>query len=189
MVTIGTGVGTGVVLNGKIYRGVGGEHPEGGHLILDPSGPACYCGANGCWESLVAGPAIARFAREAPAIESSSLYCQSGGDLERIDAAMVFSAARQGDPQAQVIVAHTANYIGLGLVSVIMLLLPDCIVLTGGVIRSFDLLEPTIRTVISRHNVIVPAGRVRIRLAELGQQAGMFGAAHAAQLLTRTEKK
>ena len=59
MVTFGTGIGTGLVLNGKIYRGLRGAHPEGGHILIDPHGPACYCGAHGCWESLASGPAIA----------------------------------------------------------------------------------------------------------------------------------
>ena len=76
-----------------------------------------------------------------------------------------------------------ANYIALGLVSVIMLYLPDCIVLTGGVVRSYDLVETQIRETILKHDVVVPAAQVQIRLSELGQQAGIFGAARASQLL------
>ena len=63
-VTVGTGIGTAYILHGKIVRGNGGWHPEGGHMIIDPSGPQCYCGAKGCWESLASGSAIALFARE-----------------------------------------------------------------------------------------------------------------------------
>jgi glucokinase len=183
MITIGTGVGSGFVFNGKIYRGVAGYHPEGGHIIVDPAGPACYCGAFGCWESLVCGPAIARFARQAPMIELSWIYQACAGQLDRIDAVMVFEAARAGDRLACQLVEKTANYIALGLVSVIMLYLPDCIVLTGGVVRSYDLVESQIRETILRHDVVVPAAKVQIRLSELGQQAGIFGAARAAQLL------
>ncbi|MEW5869881.1 MAG: ROK family protein [Chloroflexota bacterium] len=183
MVTIGTGVGTGIVLDGKIYRGVGGMHPEGGHFILDPTGPACYCGAHGCWESLVAGPAIAAFARQAGGIESSQLCALCAGHPEQIEAAQVFEAARQGDALARRIVDRTADYIALGLVNLIMLYLPDIIVLTGGVMRSYDLMEAHIREVIARHDVVVPARQVQIQMAQLGQQAGMYGAARAAQLL------
>jgi glucokinase len=182
MVTIGTGVGTGFIFNGEIYRGVDGFHPEGGHIIIDPSGPECYCGAKGCWESLVSGPAIAKFVRQAHNLQDSSLYQACSGDADRIDAAMVFAEARFGDHLANRLVMQTAQYIGLGLVSIIMLYLPDCIVLTGGVIRSYDLLKGQINNIITRHNVVVPAHQVRLQLSQLGQRAGMFGAARAAQL-------
>ena len=185
MITLGTGVGSGFVFNGEIYRGVGGFHPEGGHLILDPSGPECYCGAHGCWESLVSGPAIAQIARESGQLKGSAIYQACDGQPERINAALVFAAARAKDALACQLVDQTADYIALGLVSVIMLTLPDCIVLTGGVMRSFDLLEERIRATLARHDVVVPVHQVQIRLSELGQHAGMFGAARAAQLLLK----
>jgi len=189
MVTIGTGVGTSLILDGQIYRGLGGEHPEGGHIIIDPSGPECYCGARGCWESLVSGPAIARFARAAcPAAKSEFLRALSGSP-ESIDAAAVFAGARQGDAFCQQLVTQTAGYIALGLASIMMLILPDCIVFTGGVLRSFDLLEENIRASLSRYDVIIPAKQVKLQLAQLGQQAGLFGAARAAQLLLMETKK
>lgn len=183
MVTIGTGVGYALILDGKIYRGLGGEHPEGGHIILDPSGPPCYCGAHGCLESLVSGPAIAEFARNASGLRTSLLYLQCEGDLDKIDAATIFRVARTGDPFCLRIVERTADYIAQGLVSLMMLTLPDCIVLTGGVMRSYDLMQERIQAGIARHNVIIPAERVAIQPAMLGQQAGMFGAARAAWLL------
>ena len=185
MITIGTGVGSGFIFNGEIYRGVDGHHPEGGHIIIDPTGPECYCGARGCWESLVAGPAIAQFARDAADLKESLLYQACAGKPDQLNAAHVFAAAQSGDTLALQLVEQTANYIALGLVSVIMLYLPDCIVLTGGVTRSFDLIEDQIRDTIARFDVVVPAKLVKIRLSELGQQAGMFGAARAAQLLLK----
>jgi glucokinase len=183
MVTIGTGVGMALILSGKIYRGLNDEHPEGGHMIIDPTGPACYCGAHGCWESLVAGPAIASFARKASDLRSSALYTACQGDLDQIEARMVFETARLGDGMCARLVQQTAEYIGLGLVSLMMLVLPDCLVLTGGVLRSLDLMEERIRRVIARHNVIIPANQVALQPALLSQQAGVFGAARAAQLL------
>ena len=179
MVTIGTGVGTSLILDGQIYRGIGDEHPEGGHILIDPSGPECYCGLHGCWESLVSGPAIARLASESEkAAESAYL-----GSLEIIDAATIFTGARQGDTFCQQVVDQTAEYIALGLASLMMSILPDCFVFTGGVVRSFDLLEDKIRASLERFNVIIPASKVRLQLAQLGQQAGLFGAARAAQTL------
>ncbi len=189
MVTIGTGVGTGLILNGEIYRGLGGEHPEGGHIILDPSGPECYCGAHGCWESLVAGPAIACFARESEGMKSSPFLQTLPGGPEGIDAAAIFAGARQGDAFCKTLVSRTADYITLGLVSMVMLLLPDCIVLTGGLMRSYDLLEEKILTRLARYDIIVPARHVRIQLSKLGQQAGLYGAAHAAQMLLADDKE
>lgn len=188
MVTIGTGVGTSLILDGEIYRGLGGEHPEGGHIVIDPSGPECYCGAHGCWESLVAGPAIAQFARDADGLNSSILYAECRGNPQKIDARMVFNAARRGDALCVRLVERTADYIGLGLVSLMMLTLPDCIVLTGGILRSYDLLEARIRSVIARHNVIIPATKVKIQQAGLVQGAGVYGAARAAQSLLMENK-
>lgn len=108
----------------------------------------------------------------------------AGGDLERIDAATVAMAARRGDPLALGIIDRAAKYIALGLVNLIVLFLPDGIILTGGVMRSFDLMEARIRLVIARHNIMSPVDKVALRLAGLGQQAGMIGAARAAMLVS-----
>lgn len=184
MVTIGTGVGTAFIFNGSIYRGVGGAHCEGGHMLLDPSGPACYCGAKGCWESLASGTAIGAHAREQASSHPTLMTDLVEGDLERIDAATVAEAARRGDPLAVGIVDQAAGYIALGLVNLIVLFLPDGIVLTGGVMRSFDLMEARIRSVIARHDTLSPVDKVALRLARLGQQAGTIGAARSAMLIS-----
>jgi glucokinase len=183
MVTVGTGVGTAFIYNGSIYRGVGGAHCEGGHMILDPSGPDCYCGAKGCWESLASGTAIGAYAREQAVLQSTLMIELAGGDPERIDAATVAEAARRGDPLAAGIIDRAADYIALGLVNLIVLFLPNGIVLTGGVMRSFGLMEARIRSVIARHNILSPVDKVTLRLAGLGQRAGMIGAARAAMLV------
>lgn len=182
MVTIGTGVGTAFVYEGTIYRGVLDAHPEGGHILIDPNGPECYCGANGCWESLVSGPAIALHAK-AFYNDSQYLLENTGGDPNLVEASLVFAGALAGDPNCGQLVERVANYIGLGLVTMMMLYLPDCIVLGGGVLRSYKLMEKKINTVINRHDVIIPATQVEIKFAELGQQSGLFGAVRAAQLL------
>ena len=183
MLTIGTGVGYALILNGEIYRGLGGEHPEGGHIPIDPSGPECYCGAHGCLESLVAGPAIARFAIESEKARTSPFLQKTASDPQKIEAEVIFDGARQGDAFCCELVDRTANYIALGLVSVIMMNLPDCIVLTGGILRSYNMLEDKIRATLVKYDVIVPAKKVQIQLSQLGQGAGLYGAARAAQLL------
>ena len=178
-VTVGTGIGTAFIYRGQIYRGFEGYHGEGGHILLDPNGPECYCGARGCWEMLAAGPAIALQAREVAAAEPTRMLDLAGGELDKITAFHLAQAAREGDPAALRLAERIATYLAWGMVNLITLLMPDCVVLGGGVIESFDVFEPTFRRVLYRHNVMAPIERVRIERARLGSRAGMLGAARA----------
>lgn len=179
-VTVGTGIGTAFILNGHIYRGLGGIHPEGGHQIIDPSGPLCYCGAYGCWEAEAAGPSIARRAREVIHDHPSSRLLElAGGDVARIDARMVADAAQGGDELARHVIDRTAYYLGLGIVNCIAMFLPETIVLGGGVMESSNLFLPAIHEIVQRHSVMQPVGRIKIVRAELGAYAGLYGAAYA----------
>lgn len=182
MVTVGTGIGSGFILEGRIYRGTGGAHPEGGHILVDPSGPLCYCGAKGCWESLASGTAIGVYARELAAQEPSMLLQRAGNDSSKIDAALVAGAAHEGDRLALQIVQRTATYLGLGLVNLLHIFLPDCVIFTGGVMRSYELYEARLREIIKQHAVMSPLDQIPLRMAQLGQQAGIYGAARAAML-------
>lgn len=182
MVTVGTGIGTGFILDGRIYRGAGGVHPEGGHIPVDPSGPLCYCGAKGCWESLASGTAIGDLARERALKTTTHLMQKAGDDPRKIDAALVAAAAREGDELARWFIERAAGHLALGLVSLLHLYLPDCVVLTGGVMRSFDLFEPRLKETIQRHSVMSPLDRIPLVLSALGQEAGVMGAARAAML-------
>jgi glucokinase len=179
-VTVGTGIGTAFVYQGHIYRGLGRNHPEGGHHIIDPSGPTCYCGAQGCWEAMAAGPAIASRAQKTAQNQPASLLWKlAGGDLSQIDAKLVAQAARQGDSLAIQEMAETARYIGLGIINIIALFLPEIIVLSGGVMKSADLLLPQIQALVNAHDVMHPVRQVRIVTAKLGYHAGLYGAAYA----------
>jgi glucokinase len=176
-VTVGTGVGTALILDGEIYRGLDGSHPEGGHMVLDPSGPACYCKMRGCWESLCAGPAIERQAREADLTESR-LLGMAAGDREKIEARTVFEAARMGDATSLSIVDRFTRYFIQGILNVIILFVPEVIVLSGGVMRSTDLFMPRLKQTMQAYTEMVPAYRVRILPAQLGYYAGLYGAAY-----------
>lgn len=176
-VTIGTGIGTALIIHGEIYRGLDGSHPEGGHMILDPAGPACYCKMRGCWESLCAGPAIERQAREAD-LTSSSLLELSGGDYAKLDARMVFEAARAGDAVARSIVEKVSQYFAQGILNIAMLFVPDVIVLSGGVMRSIDFFLPRLQQTLQGHADMVPADRIQIAPAQLGYYAGLYGSAY-----------
>jgi glucokinase len=175
-VTVGTGVGTALVVEGKIYRGVDSSHPEGGHQLIDPSGPECYCGYCGCWESLISGPAISSQARGAGANER--LVQLAGGDPERVDARLVAQAARDGDPTATAIMQKAARDFSLGIVNIISFFVPDVIVLSGGVMKSADLFLPTLERTLKTPNPMVPFDRVQIVPAQLGYYAGLYGGAY-----------
>ena len=188
MVTVGTGIGSALVYNGEIYRGINDEHPEGGHVLIDPSGPECYCGGRGCWEALASGPAIARRAQELARHGATRMLDLAGGDLEAIDARIVAQAAREGDALALQVIRETARYLALGLVNLLIVYLPDIVVLGGGVMRSYSLFEPTIRQLIEQHSIVAPLRAVRLEAAQLGGQAGVIGAARAAmQLLEESQ--
>ena len=166
-VTISTGIGAGVILSGQLYRGVGGAHPEIGHQVLDYSGPLCYCGARGCWESLASGPAMAAWRRQ---------QSPGGGELT---AAQICEMARQGDDLARCAVEREGEYIGLGLANLITIFTPDTIALGGGVMKSSDLFLDRARAVIRRICTQVPAEKTLLTLASLGPDTGLAGAARA----------
>ena len=175
MVTLGTGVGGGVIIDGRIYRGVGGAHPELGHLSLDPSGPECYCGIRGCWESLASGPAMAAAAR-------TMMPERSPGSISGVS---VVADARAGDPVARAVVDRAAAATAHGVFTLLNLYVPDVVVLGGGVMDAYDLFEPTIRALVSR-NTMAPIDRITICRAVLGNDAGLIGAARIALDLKKT---
>lgn len=157
-VTVSTGIGGGIVLDGHLYRGAGNTHPEIGHHVIDPSGPPCFCGAHGCWESLASGPALARSAEKATAFE----VCES---------------ARRGEALARAAVDREGFYLGLGLANLITIFLPDVIALGGGVMQSFDLFEAKLTETIRSTCGLVPFEKTRLVPAALGRDVGLVGAA------------
>src|SRR6266852_5751852 len=168
-VTIGTGIGGGIVLDGKLYRGVDGAHPEIGHHVVDASGPPCTCGFHGCWESLAAGPAmVAWFESKLPG---------DYPDRGRISGKRICELAAQGDKLARQAVDREARYLGLGRANLINLFTPDAIVLSDSVMKSAELLLPGIRKTISEGCRFVPAEKTELMLASLGEDTNLIGAA------------
>ena len=157
-VTISTGIGGGLVFDGQLYRGVEGAHPEIGHHVIDPSGPQCFCGAHGCWESLAGGPALAARA----GMSSAMAVCQ---------------AAEQGDAVAKAAVAQEAVYLGLGFANLVTLYIPDVIAVGGGVMQSRALFWDKILQSIRENCGLVPSQKTRLVPAQLGGEAGLAGAA------------
>ncbi len=168
-VTVGTGIGGGIILNGQLYRGADMAHPEIGHHVLDPSGPLCSCGFRGCWESLATGPALAAwFKSNAPAEQKCP---------EDLTAKQICQLAQQGDELARRAVEHEAYYLGLGLANLINLFVPDVIVLGGSVMKSAALFLDGIRKAVSQGCRFVPFEKTELALASLGEDANLIGAA------------
>ncbi len=161
MLTFGTGVGGAVMFRGGIYRGVGGEHPELGHLVVDPTGPECYCGARGCLESLASGTAIGSAGRAAGFT----------------DARAVFAAARGHDPAARGVLIHATGAAVEAVWTLFHTFLPQRLVLGGGIMEEhFDWFADPIRVRLRRATQFT-ATRVEVVRAELGNRAGLVGAA------------
>jgi glucokinase len=167
-VTIGTGIGGGIILNGQLYRGVGGAHPEVGHQVIDPSGPPCSCGFRGCWEALATGPAMAAWfkGRLLPDDHRQDFTAQQ-----------ICQLAKDGDLLASETVEREAYYLGLGLANLINLFTPNVIVLAGSVMKSSILFLEGIRKTISRGCRFVPCEKTELALASLGEDANLIGAA------------
>jgi len=168
-VTVGTGIGTGFIVDGQLYRGVDHSHPEIGHHLIDPSGPSCACGFHGCWESLAAGPAMtAWMEREVPAG-----YPHRAG----LTAKRICELAAAGDNLAKRAIEHEAYYLGLGLSNLVTMFTPDAIVLGGSVMKSAHLFIEGIRKVIRQSCRLVPFDKTELTLASLGEDANLIGAA------------
>ncbi len=169
-ITISTGIGGGLLLQHKLYRGVKGAHPEVGHHVIDPSGPRCFCGANGCWEVLAAGPAMARWYRE---------HLPSGSPEATLDAREICLRAEAGEHLAGEAVQRTGKYIGLGLANMITIFTPERIALGGGLINSWPLFENIVEDIVKNNCGLVPYSDTQIVPAALGKYTGLLGAAQA----------
>lgn len=168
-VTVGTGIGNGLIFDGHLYRGVEYSHPEMGHHVIDPSGPLCDCGAHGCWESLAAGPAMTAWMRQ----EAGEKYPYRAD----LSAKRICALAEAGDELAQRAVEREAYYLGIGLANLITMFTPDAIVLGGSVMKSAHLLLDGIRKVIRQSCGLVPFEKTELSLASLGEDSNLIGAA------------
>jgi glucokinase len=177
-VTLGTGIGGGIVLGGRVYHGASDAAGEFGHMTIDSTGRKCNCGNYGCLEAYASGPAIAARAVEGLETGSSSLLPDMvGGELDRISAATVYEAIVAGDAYAADVMRETAKFLGTGLANLINLLNPELIVISGGVTRAGDHLFEPLRAEVRRRAFSEAADACRIVSSELGDMAGVIGAA------------
>ncbi|MBO5385907.1 ROK family protein [bacterium] len=175
-ITVGTGIGSGLVINGKVVRGAANAAGEIGHIKLQmEDGPLCGCGDSGCLEAFASGPSIVAMAQEYLKGGKSAKFRELAGDGE-ITPYIVAKAAEAGDPVAKRIFEKMGYYIGMGLTSVINLLNPEKIIIGGGVAECGDLLLDPIRRTINDRAMKVQREAVEIVPAELGNSAGVIGA-------------
>jgi glucokinase len=177
-ITLSTGIGGGIVIDGRIYGGAIGAAGEVGHMTIDDDGPVCNCGNRGCWETLASGTALAREARhriKEGAETSIPGYVED--DIEKVTAQVIHSAALQGDRLAQELIARTGYYVGVGLANLINIFNPELIVIGGGLSNIGDMLfQPAFK--VARERAYREAFQaVRFTSAELGRNSGVLGAA------------
>jgi glucokinase len=177
--TMGTGIGGGLVLDGRLYRGANGNAGEVGHMrIVAEGGPTCGCGKQGCLEAYCSGPAIARRAREALACQPTegTPLLERAGRIEAVTAEHVFAAAREGDRLALRLVDETAHWLGVGLANVIQLLNPEAIVLGTIATEQGDFFLDRVRHVVRAETWPQLFAAVDILPSPLGSQTGDYGA-------------
>jgi glucokinase len=176
-VTLGTGVGGGIILDGELWRGVDGSAGELGHIGVEPfGGVACTCGSRGCLEVYASATAIVRMTREAAPRYPNSLLHRS----EELTAETIYRSGVEGDELALEVFRRMGIYLGVGLASLINIFNPEMIVLGGGVAAGWDLFIPHVREQISERAFPLPARRAEIVRAECGDNAGLLGAAQIA---------
>lgn len=177
---IGTGIGTGIVIDGKIFHGRTGSAAEGGHVSIDYRGPVCNCGKKGCIEALASGTAIARRAREAvsgSANQAAQILNVAGGDVAAIRSETVAVAAENGDPLARQILSETLEFLAIWLGTIVDLLEPDVMILGGGV---SEMLRPHFDELKSRMKnwcVNPRCGEIPVVPAHYRENSGIAGAA------------
>jgi len=176
-ITISTGIGGGAVINKELFTGVNDNACEIGHTVIDPDGPLCGCGNNGCLEAFASGTAIGKMAREAAEAGESKMMLDLADNIpENVDAVICAQAAHRGDKTAQEIFDKAAYYLGIGLGNVVNIFNTEMIVLGGGVMKASELfLDKAVKTM---NDIALPGPLevVEIKESELGSDIGLMGA-------------
>lgn len=176
--TLGTGIGAGIIIDGCLYRGVTGSAAEIGHMVIQATGPQCTCGSYGCFEEMASGRALLRITKERIKNDNESLIIRlSGGNIENITGPMITEAAQKGDRIAIDSFSEVGFWLGIGINNVINIFNPELIVLGGGMAEAGDLVLKPAREVVAERTLHPNKEDAEIVLADLGNQAGVLGAA------------
>ncbi|WP_395694770.1 ROK family protein [Nocardioides sp.] len=187
VVTMGTGIGGAIVLDGAVHRGYNGMAGEYGHMQVVPDGRPCECGGTGCWEQYASGNALARFARKRIGQEPTVLDAACGGDPAQLTGPMVTDAARAGDAVALAAFESVGGWLGVGVANLVAAFDPEVVVVGGGLSAAGDLLLEPARAALRESLVGAPHRTVPpVTRAALGPEAGAVGAADLARERFRT---
>jgi len=180
MVTIGTGIGGGIIIDKKIYNGFNHGGGEVGHMVIDMYGLKCVCGRRGCWENYASATALIAQSRAAAKENPDSILCKSvSGDLEKMNGKTVFDALAQGCPIAEHVIDTFACYLACGIVNLISIFQPEMVVLGGGVSKEGAPLLDRVQAILDKecYGDVASLPRTKLCVAELGNDAGVIGAA------------
>ena len=180
LITLGTGVGSGIVIDRKIYRGFNGAGGEIGHSVIVEGGRPCTCGRLGCWEAYSSATGLVRMTREAMLRDKGSLMWElSEGNLEKAGGRTSFKAARAGDRRGIEVVGEYVKYLACGITNVINIFQPEVICIGGGVCNEGAYLLDPVMEIVNRDRYAKDMVRTEVKIAELGNDAGIIGAAFA----------
>ena len=184
-VTLGTGIGGGIIINGKAYSGFNNAAAEIGHMVIVVDGEQCKCGRKGCWESYASATALIRQTKDAAVANPDSLINKLvNNDLSQINAKTAFDAAKQGDRTGQELVAKYIKYVAEGLANIINIFQPEIVAVGGGISREGEyLLKPLRELVRQRVYPLEGVPQTRITVAQLGNDAGIVGAAMLGKIM------
>ena len=179
MITLGTGVGGGIIHDGKVYSGFNFAGAELGHIVIDVNGRPCSCGRVGCWEAYSSATGLINMTKEKmQADKSSVMWDMVGGDIEKVDGKTAFAAQRKGDKAAAEVVDTYIRYLACGITNVINIFQPEILCIGGGVCNEGDpLLLPLLKYADCDEKGFSRSKRTQIKIAELGNDAGIIGAA------------
>ena len=178
LLTVGTGIGGGIIIDGRLYCGANGSAGEIGHTTIDVNGTRCSCGNSGCLETFVSGTAVAEEAiKRIRQGERSALTEIVGGKIENITAEKVSAAAQDGDSLASEVILKAATYLGIGLANLVNIFNPEMIIIGGGIAKMGDPLLNPARQAVRERAFQLAAQAVQVVPAQLGDDAGVLGAA------------
>lgn len=178
-ITLGTGVGGGVILDGKVFHGFNFAGAELGHVVIEKDGQPCSCGRRGCWEAYSSATALVRMTREEmQACKDSKMWQLCGGDEERVDGRTAFDAMRQGDEAAKRVLARFTSYLGCGITNMVNIFQPEILSVGGGISAEGETLLAPVREILEKEQYSrVCEKKTILKKAELGNDAGIIGAA------------
>lgn len=173
---VGGGIGSGIILNGELYRGMADSAGEVGHTVVDAQGPLCSCGNSGCLEALASETALVTMVVQAIKTGQTSLISELvNGDLEAVKPEHVYDAADQGDSVAILMLGSIGKYLGIGAANIINFFNPELLVVGGGIVKGRKFLEEPMRVVISKHALESAYSSVRVEFSAEGRESALKG--------------